>query len=293
MNRFTSYIVVGLGLIVGLTACALVRPARMENVDSFTTYPDGRVSELMATDLVEWGTKLRLQIIYKKPEGRGPFPLLLFNHGSTRNNPDKNRVPLYFDTIADYFVRHGWMVAVPQRRGRGWSDGIYDEGYACNSVTAWQGIERALTDIGAALDVLVARPEVDGRHVVIGGHSRGGISSVVFAGQNPKRVQGVINFVGGWVSENCSDINAIHRLLFREGAAFPKPMLWIYSPQDPLYSTAHSQSNFDHFSEKGGKGTFIVTGLGHASWQHLSSWRRHVATYMHRLGYHEFPAPDG
>ena len=42
-------------------------------------------------------------------------------------------------------------------------------------------------------------PFVDSKRVIIGGQSRGGILSVIYAGQHPEQVKGVINFVGGWL----------------------------------------------------------------------------------------------
>ena len=56
------------------------------------------------------------------------------------------------------FVKKGYMVAFPQRRGRGKSEGLYDEGfnvdrsqgYACDPKQSLPGADRALTDIAAA-----------------------------------------------------------------------------------------------------------------------------------------------
>ena len=50
------------------------QPIRLENVETFVSYPDGRISEMVKTSLIERGAPVRLQVIYKKPKGGGPFP---------------------------------------------------------------------------------------------------------------------------------------------------------------------------------------------------------------------------
>jgi hypothetical protein len=83
--------------------------------------------------------------------------------------------------IADFLVDRGWLVAFPQRRGRGRSDGLYDEGfaadrtqgYSCDPNRSLPGADRALTDIGAAIEALRRRADVAGASILIGGVSRG------------------------------------------------------------------------------------------------------------------------
>ena len=290
MRRF-----LGLGSILILAGC--LQPIRMENVETYVSYPDGSISEMIETSLIERGAPVRLQVIYEKPKGDGPFPLLLFNHGSTGRGDDPSlfRESRYYPAIADFFVQRGWMVATPQRRGRGWSDGLYDEGfnasrqyYTCEAYRSLKGADRALADISAALNVLVRRMDVDKTRVIIGGVSRGGIISVAFAGENPQKVKGVINFVGGWISDQCSTAGVINGALARMGAAFPNQMIWIYSDGDQYYSVAHSESNFDIFTKHGGKGEFVVSGFGHGSWKQTSNWEDVVGNYMSKLGFAEF-----
>src|SRR5262249_23700948 len=56
-----------------------------------------------------------------KPDGDGPFPTLVWNHGSERN-------PLagpQFDSVAAIFAPAGYAVMAPIRRGQGDSEGDY------------------------------------------------------------------------------------------------------------------------------------------------------------------------
>lgn len=91
----------------------------------------GVSSEFIDTFLIEDGKPVRLELLIAKPQGAGPFPTVVFNHGSTGrgNNAELFRQSWSSPTVTTYFVDRGWMVIFPQRRGRGASDGRYDEGF--------------------------------------------------------------------------------------------------------------------------------------------------------------------
>src|SRR5215831_16433166 len=53
-----------------------------------------------------------------RPPGPGPFPLIVINHGTTQNAERRRMLKAPdFDAMAQWFVRHGYAVAVPQRPG--------------------------------------------------------------------------------------------------------------------------------------------------------------------------------
>src|SRR5215467_9994115 len=56
-----------------------------------------------------------------KPPGNGPFPTLIWNHGSEK----APGVGPQFDTVASIFVPAGYVVLAPVRRGHGRSKGPY------------------------------------------------------------------------------------------------------------------------------------------------------------------------
>ena len=93
-----------------------------------------------------------------------------------------------------WFTERGWAVILPSRRGRGGSEGLYDEGfaadrsqgYSCEPALALAGTERALRDLDALMPVLLAQSFVDRARVAIGGHSRGGALAVAWSGRQPK-----------------------------------------------------------------------------------------------------------
>ena len=104
--------------------------ASLTGPDAVVAWTRGK-SELLQTDLVEEGKPIRLEVVIFRPSGPGPFPLAVINHGSTGRGDDPALfTETWFATdLADFLNERGWIVAFPQRRGRGKSDGLYDEGF--------------------------------------------------------------------------------------------------------------------------------------------------------------------
>ena len=233
-----------------------------------------------------------------KPAGTWRVPTLVFNHGSTGRGRDSKLFlrPIDSSELAQFFVQRGWAVVMPARRGRAHSEGEYDEGfevdrsrgYSCTPMLSIPGADRALKDIAAAMDAILAMPFVDRERVVIGGQSRGGILSVAYAGLHPEQVKGVINFVGGWMGTGCTTAEKINQEIFQRGARFPAETLWLYGEDDPFYSLSHSRKNFEAFQKAGGKGTFNsfpeAKSIGHRLVFFPAVWATTVEAYLKRQG---------
>jgi dienelactone hydrolase len=257
----------------------------------------GGKSELLQTDLVEDGKPIRLEAVIFRPSGAGPFPLAVFNHGSTGRGTDPaSFTATWFAVEVAYLLnKRGWMVAFPQRRGRGKSDGLYDEGfsvdraqgYTCDAERSLAGAERALRDIDAAITALRRRPDIVPTGILIGGQSRGGVLAVAYAGAYPDHIAGVINFVGGWLGEGCTTASRVNQTLFERGAGFRGPMLWLYGQRDPFYSIPHSRENFAAFEKAGGQGKFlefdVPGGNGHFLIGATPQWSAAVDDYLSAL----------
>jgi len=275
--------------------------AIMSKVDIATLLTSGervtwskRQVEFLNTDLVENGRPVQLEVVLFKPEGEGPFPLVVFNHGSTGSGtlPERFTRTSWNFGLAEFFLDKGWMIAFPQRRGRGRSDGLYDEGfaplrangYSCDPTRSLPGADRALGDIEAAVRALLHRPDVSRRTILMGGNSRGGILSVAYAGIHSEQILGVINFVGGWISERCGYADQINQTLFQRGASFGRPTLWLYGSHDKYYSIAHSRSNFEAYRRAGGKGAFVEFDAGvidgHDLIANPSLWKSALGEYL-------------
>ncbi|MEP3113666.1 alpha/beta fold hydrolase [Nisaea sp.] len=262
------------------------------------TFPSGYESELVATDLMEDGKPVRLQLVTLKPEGPGPFPLLVFNHGSTGRGdvPAAAGAVHLPNPIAQHFLEKGWMIVSPQRRGRGWSEGLYDEGFVKDrSRYSWvphvtlAGFDRALADIDAAVRVLLARDDVDARQVIMGGQSRGGILSLAYSERYPGRIRGVLNFVGGWLSTWHDTFATVHQTILADAAKADTPTLWLYGRKDQLYGISDIRPFFDGFKEAGGVGEFVsFPNAGHGLMGETTLWKQPVDHFMQELGFPEF-----
>jgi carboxymethylenebutenolidase len=135
------------------------------------------------------GDKMLHGLLYK-PLGTGPFPAVLYNHGSAPGLLNNQA----FDLIAPFFTAQGWVFFAPYRRGQGLSSDagsyILDEikaarehgGDALGEQTMVRLFEtEQLQDQLAALTWLKAQPLVRPTQIAALGNSFGGIETVLGA----------------------------------------------------------------------------------------------------------------
>ena len=131
---------------------------------------------------------LTLSGILFKPQGDGPFPALIWNHGSEKA-PGVSR---QFDTVASIFVPMGYVVFAPIRRGHGYSQGRYIRD-VIDQTKAREGLDAArrmvvrlleteqLDDQLAGLAYVKQLAFVDSRRLAVAGCSYGGIQTLLGA----------------------------------------------------------------------------------------------------------------
>jgi len=123
-----------------------------------------------------------------KPEGPGPFPTVLWNHGS---EPNPGGGP-QFDSVAAIFVPAGYAVFAPMRRGHSDSQGEYivdstnaetkRHGFAASRALAAHLLEtEQLDDQLAGLAFLKQQAFVDTTRLIVAGCSYGGIQALLGA----------------------------------------------------------------------------------------------------------------
>jgi dienelactone hydrolase len=135
------------------------------------------------------GGKLTLHGVFYKPEGEGPFPAVLYNHGSAPGMLSKES----FDALGPVFASRGWAFFGPYRRGQGLSAAagpyIEDEidaaeknggGFPAGTATMIRLLETDhLNDQLAALAWLRKQPSVQQDRIAVAGTSFGGIEAVL------------------------------------------------------------------------------------------------------------------
>lgn len=123
-----------------------------------------------------------------RPNGTGPFPTVVWNHGSERNPGGGPQ----FDSVAAVFVPAGYAVFAPMRRGHSDSEGEYvvdatqreaaANGFAAGQRLATRLLESSqLDDQLSGLAFVKKQPFVDTTRLVVAGCSYGGIQTLLGA----------------------------------------------------------------------------------------------------------------
>lgn len=145
-------------------------------------------SHLVAQKVTLRSGGLSLVAFLYKPDGDGPFPALIWNHGSEKR-PDGGT---QFDSVASIFVPAGYVVLAPVRRGHGGSEGHYIVN-EIRQARFLEGSDRAarvavrllesgqLDDQLAGLDYVKRLPFVDPQRIAVAGCSYGGIQALLGA----------------------------------------------------------------------------------------------------------------
>ena len=146
---------------------------------------------LRAADIVSFQSgNLTLYGVLYKPEGAGPFPAVLYNHGSAAGMLNNEA----FEALGPVFAKRGWIFFAPYRRGQGLSASagpyIGDEieaarkngGMRAAAATMVRLLETdQLNDQLAALAWLQKREFVQARRIAVAGNSFGGVEAVLGA----------------------------------------------------------------------------------------------------------------
>lgn len=199
---------------------------------------------------------IELETTIYKPDGEGPFPIAIINHGKALGDP-RFQGRYRPAVAARYFLQRGYVVVVPMRQGFSKSQGSYI-GVGCNISS--NGDMQA-EDVKATLDYAVAQPWADKDHIVVVGQSHGGWTTLAFGTLNYPGVRALVNFAGGLRQENCA---AWERGLARAAASYAKntrtPSLWFYGDNDSYFSTSTYRAMFESYTEAGGPARLVAFG---------------------------------
>ena len=130
-----------------------------------------------------------------RPEGDGPFPTVIYNHGSRIG---RDREPRPWVSFGGLFVAAGYAVLVPERRGYGKSDGpVWIDAVGRDSTSRFiDRCEAETDDVLAAVDFLGTVPFVDRSRLGIVGWSIGGIVTL-FALARSKAFRAAVDQASG------------------------------------------------------------------------------------------------
>jgi dienelactone hydrolase len=270
MHRFAAATIATL-LLLPLPACG---PAAAQSVDADrdeaaagTAGPQGPEQHPGRRQL--WllplrGQSMLMRATLLRPEGMGPFPLVVINHGSVQNadRRAKFRMPEY-RVAARWFLDRGYAVLLPQRPGHGETGGPYLENQGGCDDPDFHAAGLATADsIQSAIDYMTSQLFIRRTGVVVVGQSAGGWGALALASRNPGSVKAVINVAGGRggraggkANRNCAPDRLVSAAQ-RFGATARIPTLWFYSENDSYFAPWLAQRMVEAFRNAGGRAEY-------------------------------------
>ena len=220
-----------------------------------------------------------------RPRGEGPFPWIVLSHG-TATTPEANRaIGRYRNPpLAREWVRRGYAVLVPVRRGYGASGGdtFGDDYGGCARADYRRAGEGAALDLLAAIEWAGTERDLDAQRWLLVGQSAGGFASIYTASKRPPGLVAVLAFSpgrGGDPDRRPGEPCAADRMaavLASIGPRVAVPVLWFYAENDEYFGSRVRTLWFESFRAAGGRGELIV-----------------APPFPERRGHGLFPAPAG
>jgi len=196
--------------------------------------------------------KLRLKALLWKPAGPGPFPAVLFCHGSGGADADHTAgLPITeaAEKLVPLFLKHGYAFLHLFRRGQGLS---VDQGPFMQDILKREEVARGkearqhlqfvlattdhLDDVLAALAFLKGAPAIDARRIAIVGHSFGG-QLTLLAAERDNTIRAAVTFAAA--ADSWERSPELRERLRGAADKATVPIMLIQAAND--YSTAPSQ----------------------------------------------------
>lgn len=230
-----------------------------------------------------------------KPEGEGPFPLLVFTHGTPRdaNGRTKTDVATYYKSKSEYFAGKGYAVIFVVRRGFGASTAPYRENPLLGDGTrnyTKAGLEAA-QDLKFAIEYMRNKSYVNAKQIILLGQSTGGHSVIAAGSLGIDGVIGVINFAGGrgsYAPDLVRDEDNLIESMAKYGKTSRIPTLWLYSANDHFFCPALAQTMYKAYTDNGGQAKFVTLPPyrddGHGSFSgNMSVWVPYIEQFLDDL----------
>lgn len=201
-----------------------------------------------------------------RPRGDGPFPLVVLSHGTPPHAADRAKIGR-FRRIPQTreFIKRGFAVIVPIRRGHGASGGDYAEDKGrCAAPVYYEAGRAGGLDIVATVDYAVKLPYVNPHCIILAGQSTGGFASLAAASMNPKGLIAAVNFSGGHGGDPATrpgepcDPQSLAAAVAKFSQTIRVPVLWHYAENDRFFSPRHVRAWFAAFEKAGGTGRLVI-----------------------------------
>jgi dienelactone hydrolase len=230
--------------------------ARLDFDDSALPVLASDLNERVVRIPVDGAGAITLETTIFKPNGSGPFPMIVFNHGKMAGDPrsQARSRPLAF---AREFVRRGYVVVAPNREGFADSGGTYRQ-EGCD--VEKNGLAQA-EDVAATVAYMSKQSYVDASRIVVAGTSHGGLATMAYGMQAAPGVRGLINFAGGLRQDACSGWQDNLTHAFESyGEHSHVPSLWLYGENDSIWSPELTHRMYAAYVDHGAAAKMIDYG---------------------------------
>lgn len=212
-----------------------------------------------------------------RPDGPGPFPTVIMNHGV---NGLLHAFEGRFRILAPDFVKMGFAVLEPTRIGFGVATvpevpEVPDGQQGCEKQSFRSAAEAGPLHILRTVEYAKGLPWVDMNNIVLAGVSAGGMYALLAGGMPEARAKAVINFAGGMASHHAKNGEAcgiadISRWFSVAGSKNPIPTIWFYSENDTTGTPALHRVWYTNYVRVGGRAEFeMLPPLGDDGHQNL------------------------
>lgn len=245
-------------VLSALFVLAALNQAVGETTDPANFGPDTPIERLRLKYRGDPKRPVAMNMTLVLPEGPGPFPLVVLNHGSSDKAAENELKHFDHQVTIYYFLARGYAVLLPFIRGYGGSSGSMTYRSPCRLDAMAQDNAR---DIMAAVDHLAKFPRIDTSRIVMAGGSLGGWNALAVGTLNDPRVKVIVNFYGGIRYSGC---NAGDEALRHGARTFGRtsrtPSIWFYGDNDHFFPKPLWEAMYQVYVSEGGQAERVAYG---------------------------------
>ena len=253
----------------------------------------------------------RIPLVIYRPQGEGPYPLVVFNHGRAVDAKRATQGRSKPEHLARYLVGKGFVVMAPTRVGYADTYGDFDpeQSGSCANRRIEPMSLAASDQVLATVAFAKSLAYVDTSRWLVVGQSVGGLTAVAAVGRGPTGLVGGINFAGGTggnpdasPGRPCSP-SAIEAYWGKLAKTAQAPMLWLYWENDKYWGSDVPKAWYRAWAGAGAKARFVAlaasgedghNGLG----ADMNHWLPEVDGFLAQLGFTQaaivaVPPPSG
>jgi dienelactone hydrolase len=234
-----------------------------------------------------------------RPDGSGPFPLVIMNHGRATAAKRAAQKRQRFEGFSRYMVAKGFVVMLPTRVGYADTYGDFDPEAigACRDARLDVQATAASDQVLATLAFAKTLPYVDASRWIVAGQSVGGVATLATAWRHPAGLVGAINFAGGTGGDPdlspgrpCHPERLAEMWRSNAGKSQGLPTLWLYWANDEFWGPDNPKLWVGAWVTGGGQAEFHrlapagKTGHGAMNFD-MDHWVPYAEAFLAKLGF--------